>query len=126
MGEAVKGRLEKLEPVRGTRMGAAIRHATTKLDAWDARLKILLLLSDGRPQDHDYGRDRTEKEYALQDTRKALLEARQKQIVPFALTVDRGGHDYLKTICEGIGYEVVDDIESLPARLPALYRQLTS
>ena len=125
-GETVKGRLEGLEPVRGTRMGAAIRHAITKLDAWDARLKILLLLSDGRPQDHDYGRDRTEKEYALQDTRKALLEARQKQIVPFALTVDREGHDYLKTICEGIGYEVVDDIESLPARLPALYRQLTS
>ncbi|MEK7216409.1 MAG: hypothetical protein AAB289_12525, partial [Chloroflexota bacterium] len=125
-GETVKGRLEKLEPVRGTRMGAAIRHATSKLDAYDARLKVLLLLSDGRPQDHDYGRDRTEKEYALQDTRKALLEARQKQIVPFALTVDREGHDYLKTICEGIGYEVVDDIESLPARLPALYRQLTS
>lgn len=124
-GEPVKGRLDKLEPVRGTRMGAAIRHATAKLDAWDARLKVLLLLSDGRPQDHDYGRDRTEKEYALQDTRKALLEARQKQIVPFALTVDREGHDYLKTICEGIGYEVVDDIESLPARLPALYRQLT-
>ena len=83
-----------------------------------------MLLSDGRPQDHNYGRDRTEKEYALQDTRKALLEAKQKHIIPFALTVDREGHDYLKTICEGIGYEVVEDIESLPSRLPAPYRQL--
>ncbi len=124
-GESVKARLDKVEPVRGTRMGAAIRHALAKLDAWDARLKVLLLLSDGRPQDHNYGRDRTEKEYALQDTRKALLEAKQKHIIPFALTVDREGHDYLKTICEGIGYEVVEDIESLPSRLPALYRQLT-
>ena len=124
-GDAVKGRLAKMEPVRGTRMGAAIRHALSKLDSWDARVKVLLLLSDGRPQDHNYGRDRTEREYALQDTRRALLEAKQKQIIPFALTVDREGQDYLKTICDGIGYEVVDDIESLPGRLPALYRQLT-
>ena len=53
-----------------------------------------------------------------------LLEAKQKRIVPFALTVDREGHDYLKTICAGIGYEVVDDIEALPTRLPAIYREL--
>ena len=53
------------------------------------------------------------------------MEAKQKQIIPFALTVDREGHDYLKTMCEGLGYEVVDDIESLPSRLPTLYRQLT-
>jgi nitric oxide reductase activation protein len=45
--------------------------------------------------------------------------------VPFALTVDRAGHDYLKTMCEDIGYEVVADIESLPSRLPTLYRKIT-
>lgn len=124
-GDPVKARIDKMEPVRGTRMGAAIRHATAKLDAFDARVKILFLLSDGRPQDHNYGRDRTEKEYAIHDTKQALMEAKRKQIVPFALTVDREGHDYLKAMCEGIGYEVVEDIESLPERLPTLYRQLT-
>ena len=123
-GETVKARVGNLEPVRGTRMGAAIRHVATKLEAREARTKLLLLVSDGRPQDHDYGRDRTERDYALHDTRKALLEAKQKHIVPFALTVDREGHDYLKTICAGIGYEVVDDIEALPSRLPAIYREL--
>ncbi|MBI2886223.1 MAG: VWA domain-containing protein [Chloroflexi bacterium] len=121
----VKSRIEKMEPVRGTRMGAAIRHAISKLDAYDAKVKVLFLLSDGRPQDHNYGRDRTEKEYAIHDTKEALLEAKRKHIVPFALTVDREGHDYLKAMCDGIGYEVVEDIESLPARLPSLYRQLT-
>lgn len=124
-GDQVKARIAKIEPVRGTRMGAAIRHATSKLDAYEARVKVLVLLSDGRPQDHNYGRDRTEKEYAIHDTKQALMEAKQKQIIPFALTVDREGHDYLKTMCEGLGYEVVDDIESLPSRLPTLYRQLT-
>lgn len=124
-GEAVKRRIEKIEPVRGTRMGPAIRHAIAKLDAHDARIKVLILLSDGRPQDHNYGRDRTEKDYAIHDTKMALLEAKRKNIIPFCLTVDQEGHDYLKAMCEDMGYEVVQDIQGLPGRLPTLYRMLT-
>ncbi len=123
--DKIKKRIDKVVPIRSTRMGPAIRHATMKLDQYDAKVKILFLVSDGRPQDHGYGRDRTEKEYAIHDTKMALNEAKRKGIVPFALTVDRAGHDYLKTMCEDIGYEVVADIESLPSRLPTLYRKLT-
>ncbi len=123
--DKVKKRIDKIAPVRSTRMGPAIRHATAKLDAYDAKVKILILVSDGRPQDHGYGRDRTEKEYAIHDTKQALLEARRKGITPFALTVDKEGHDYLGQMCEDMGYEVVADIEHLPQRLPALYRRLT-
>src|SRR5438552_5316446 len=123
--DKVKKRIDKVSPIRSTRMGPAIRHATAKLDAYDAKVKILVLLSDGRPQDHGYGRDRTEKEYAIHDTKQALNEAKREGITPFALTVDRAGHDYLKTMCEDMGYEVVADIEALPSRLPALYRRLT-
>lgn len=121
----IKKRLDKVVPIRSTRMGPAIRHATHKLMLTDAKVKILVLLSDGRPQDHGYGRDRTEKEYAIHDTKQALNEAKREGITPFALTVDRAGHDYLKTMCEDMGYEVVADIEALPSRLPALYRRLT-
>ncbi len=121
----IKRRLDKITPIRSTRMGPAIRHATFKLGLTDAKVKILFLLSDGRPQDHGYGRDRTEKEYAIHDTKQALNEAKREGITPFCLTVDRAGHDYLKTMCEDIGYEVVADIESLPSRLPTLYRRLT-
>jgi nitric oxide reductase NorD protein len=124
-GDRVKRRIDKIVPIRSTRMGPAIRHTTAKLDLHDAKVKILFLVSDGRPQDHGYGRDRTEKEYAIHDTKMALNEAKRKGIVPFCLTVDRAGHDYLKTMCEDIGYEVVADIESLPSRLPTLYRRLT-
>ncbi len=123
--ERVKSRIDSISPVRSTRMGPAIRHATTKLAANDAKVKILFLLSDGRPQDHGYGRDRTEKDYAIHDTHMALVEAKRKGIVPFCLTVDRYGHDYLKQMCEDLGYAVVADIESLPQRLPMLYRRLT-
>jgi hypothetical protein len=123
--DKVKKRIDKVAPIRSTRMGPAIRHATQKLDTYDAKVKILMLVSDGRPQDHGYGRDRTEKEYAIHDTKQALLEARRKGITPFALTVDKEGHDYLGQMCEDMGYEVVADIEQLPQRLPTLYRRLT-
>jgi len=125
LDQKIKNRLDKVTPIRSTRMGPAIRHATHKLTETDAKVKILVLLSDGRPQDHGYGRDRTEKEYAIHDTKQALNEAKREGITPFALTVDRAGHDYLKTMCEDMGYEVVADIEALPSRLPALYRRLT-
>jgi nitric oxide reductase NorD protein len=55
----------------------------------------------------------------------ALVEAKRQGIVPFCLTVDRYGHDYLKQMAEDLGYAVVADIESLPLRLPMLYRRLT-
>ena len=125
LDQPIKNRLDKITPIRSTRMGPAIRHATHKLKLTDAKVKILFLLSDGRPQDHGYGRDRTEKEYAIHDTKQALNEAKREGITPFALTVDRAGHDYLKTMCEDMGYEVVADIEALPSRLPQLYRRLT-
>ena len=56
---------------------------------------------------------------------RALLEARRESIVPFALTVDKAGHDYLKTMCQDMAYEVLEDISQLPQRLPYLYRRLT-
>ena len=124
--DTVRRRIDRVTPIRSTRMGPAIRHTTWKLEQSDAKAKILFLVSDGRPQDHGYGRDRTEKEYAIHDTHQALMEAKRKGITPFCLTVDRYGHDYLKTMCEDIGYEVVPDIESLPSRITTLYRQLTA
>jgi hypothetical protein len=123
--DRVRRRIDKVSPIRSTRMGPAIRHAIAKLDAHEAKVKILFLVSDGRPQDHGYGRDRTEKEYAIHDTHKALVEAKRKGIVPFCLTVDKEGHEYLGQMCEDVDYEILGDIEALPSRLPALYRRLT-
>ena len=123
--DKVKRRIDRIAPLHATRMGPAIRHATTKLENQDARTKLLFLISDGRPQDRGYSREGVEKEYAVHDTKMALDEARDKDITAFCLTVDKNGHDYLKTMCEDIGYEVLDDIYALPRRLLHLYKRLT-
>ncbi len=124
-GDKVKRRIDKVTPLHATRMGAAIRHSITKLEKIDATTKILFLISDGRPQDRGYSREGVEKEYAVHDTHMALLEAKRKSITPFCLTVDKAGHDYLKSMCGDMGYEVLGEIWALPERLPMLYRQLT-
>ena len=124
-GDKIKRRIDKVTPLHATRMGAAIRHSITKLEKIDATTKILFLISDGRPQDRGYSREGVEKEYAVHDTHMALLEAKRKNITPFCLTVDKAGHDYLKSMCGDMGYEVLGEIGALPERLPMLYRQLT-
>ena len=123
--DKIKRRIDKVTPLHATRMGSAIRHAITKLENQDAATKIMFLISDGRPQDRGYSREGVEKEYAVHDTHQALLEAKRKEINPFCLTVDKAGHDYLKTMCGDLNYEVLDDIWALPERLPMLYRTLT-
>ena len=123
--DKIKRRIDKITPLHATRMGASIRHAITKLENKDATTKIMFLISDGRPQDRGYSREGVEKEYAVHDTHQALIEARRKNIIPFCLTVDKAGHDYLKEMCGDMGYEVLDNIWSLPERLPMVYRNLT-
>ena len=125
MSERVQRRIDRIAPLHATRMGPAIRHATWKLEAQDARTKLLFLISDGRPQDRGYSREGVEKEYAVHDTKMALDEAKEKNINAFCLTVDKNGHDYLKTMTQDMGYEVLDDIYMLPERLLYLYRRLT-
>ena len=123
--ERVKKRIDRIAPLHATRMGPAIRHATTKLEAHDARTKVLFLISDGRPQDRGYSREGVEKEYAVHDTKMALDEAKAKGVTAFCLTVDKNGHDYLATMCQDMGYEILDDVLQLPRRLLYLYRRLT-
>ena len=123
--ERIKRRVDHIAPIHGTRMGPAIRHATAKLDACGNSLKLLFLVSDGYPQDAMYGWNDDDKQYAINDTKMALIEASQKNITPFCLTVDSAGTDFLRLMCQDIGYEVLEDIETLPERLPLLYRKLS-
>ena len=123
--DRVKRRIDRIAPLHATRMGPAIRHAAYKLNQQEARTKLLFLISDGRPQDRGYSREGVEKEYAVHDTKMALNEAKLQGIDAFCLTVDKNGHDYLKTMCQDIGYEVLEDINDLPSRLLYLYKRLT-
>ena len=86
----------------------------------------MILVSDGRPEDEDYGPERGGIDYPLHDTKRALVEAKRQRIEPFLITVDSAGNDYLAQMCGDLGYEVVSEVESLPRRLPRLYRYLTA
>ena len=126
---AVASRLEAVKPVHTTRMGAAVRHATARLRRHEARTRLLVLISDGRPFDLDYGQEYgegAEVDYAIRDTRAALGEARAAGVEPFVLTVDPAGGDYLRELAGGLDYEVLVDTASLPLRLLALYRRLAA
>jgi len=118
--EAIVG----MAPKRSTRMGPAIRHAAMKLTASGHALKLLIILSDGFPQDCDYGPERGDHTYGVMDTAKALEEARNKGVETFCVTVDRSGHDYLRTMCPDARYLVIDEIEALPEALSKVYETL--
>ena len=123
--ERVRCRIGAMEPRKSTRMGPAIRHALKKLEGTDSRLKALILLSDGYPQDFDYGPDRSSRDYGLHDTAMALQEAKRKGVHTFCVTVDQAGNDYLKEMCGGENYLVVKRPSALPRILPRVYRGLT-
>ena len=118
--------IASMKPLRSTRMGPAIRHATHRLRSIGTALSVLIVISDGFPQDCDYGPDRSDHEYGIQDTAKAIREALDKGVQVFCITVDVSGHDYLKRMCPDDRYLVIEETNELPNALHQVYRQLTS
>ncbi len=116
-----RGRIAALKPGYYTRIGAAVRRATQLLDKQPANRRLLLILSDGKPHDIDLYEGR----YGIEDTRMALIEAREAGIKPFCVTIDREGAGYLPHLFGPAGYTIVRKPEDLPDRLPLLYAQLT-
>jgi len=116
-----RGRIAALKPGYYTRIGAAVRRSIQLLDKVPANRRLLLILSDGKPHDIDLYDGR----YGIEDTRMALIEAREAGIKPFCVTIDREGAGYLPHLFGPAGYTIVRKPEDLPDRLPLLYAQLT-
>jgi len=122
-GEAVCGRIAGVEPRDYTRMGVAIRHLAGILNAVEAKTRILFTLSDGKPDDfHDGYRG----DYGIEDTRQALIEARQSGIHPFCVTIDEEARDYLPHMYGPASWALIDDAGQLPLKTAEVYRRLTS
>ncbi|PZU86252.1 MAG: protein norD, partial [Shinella sp.] len=120
MGPAVERRIGALKPGYYTRIGTAIRHASAGLAKQPNRRQLLLVLTDGKPNDVDHYEGR----FALEDSRRAVMEARRKGIRVFGVTVDRDAKSYVPAIFGQHGYAIVSNIAKLPAALPAIYRSL--
>jgi nitric oxide reductase NorD protein len=109
-GDTVALRIAALEPEHYTRAGAAIRHASALLAQQPAMHRLLLLLSDGKPNDVDHYQGR----YGIEDTRQAVVEARLQHIHPFCLTIDRQASDYLPHVFGPGQYALLPQPERLP------------
>lgn len=119
--ELIRGRIAAIRPGYYTRMGAAIRHATQLLSRQRNRQRLLLLLTDGKPNDLDQYEGR----YGIEDTRAALLEAKRQGLRPFCVTIDSEASDYLPHLFGPGGYVMIRKPEELPKELPLLYAQMT-
>lgn len=118
----VRQRISAIGPREYTRMAPAIRHMSSLFAQVEAKVRLLIVLSDGKPEDYDdYKGD-----YAIEDTRHALLEAKAKGIHPFCITIDRQAHEYMDHMYGEVNYIFIDKINQLPARMSEIYRALTS
>lgn len=120
--QIIHQRINSVLPREYTRMGPAVRYASDKLKTYEARTRLLVMITDGKPEDYDdYKGD-----YAIEDTRKALMEARGSGLHTFCITVDREAHEYLPQMFGTGNYIFIDEIGKLPARMIDMYRLLTT
>ena len=120
LSDEVKGRIGAVQPQRNTRMGAAIRHAGRELEETPARVRLLMVLSDGFPNDADYRRH-----YAVADTRKAVSELSARHIRFHALTVNLPADPRLDELYGKARHHVISEVTELPGRLLRVYSALT-
>ena len=120
--EHIKARISNIQPQDYTRMGVFIRHMTRIFSEVEASTKLLVTLSDGKPDDYDTYRG----EYGVEDTRQALYEAHRDGIHSFCITIDEQARDYLPHMYGAANYAVIDDVAKLPQKVSDIYRKITS
>jgi nitric oxide reductase NorD protein len=120
--DEIKGRISNIQPKDYTRMGVFIRHMTRLFNEIDASTKLLITISDGKPDDYDTYRG----EYGVEDTRQALYEAHRDGIHPYCITIDEEAREYLPHMYGAANYSVIDDVAQLPRKVSDIYRRLTT
>ncbi|NPA25844.1 MAG: VWA domain-containing protein [Deltaproteobacteria bacterium] len=120
LNDEVKARIGGLRPEKNTRMGPALRHAARELKGYPARVKLMIILSDGLPNDQDYSND-----YAIADSRAAIRESRSAFIHVHAITVNSINSPHLDSLYGDVNHTVIADVRYLPDKLPRIYRALT-
>ena len=116
----VSDRISAMKPGYYTRIGAAIRHVTAQMAERPNKHRLLLVLSDGKPNDLDH----YEGQYGVEDTRIAVREARRKGMAVFGITVDKQARDYVPRLFGQGGFAIIGHIAQLTKALPKIYRTL--
>ncbi|QCP84995.1 VWA domain-containing protein [Cereibacter sphaeroides] len=121
MGSAVTARIGGLRPGHYTRLGAAIRHASARLNEEAASRKLLLVLTDGKPNDLDH----YEGVHGIEDSRMAVREARALSQSVHGVVIDADGQDRFARIFGRAGFTLLPEPARLARALPDLYCSLT-
>ncbi len=122
VGPLVRARIAALRPGFYTRLGAAVRHVSAALHGRENRRKLLLVLTDGKPNDLDHYDGR----YGIEDSRKAILEARALGQAVFGITIDSRAQSYFPRIFGAGAFAIVGHPARLTSALPVLYRHLVA
>ncbi|KAF1042094.1 MAG: hypothetical protein GAK34_02854 [Delftia tsuruhatensis] len=119
---AAATRLQALQGRHSTRLGAALRHASSLLAAEPAGQRHLLVITDGAPADIDVHDDR----YLIEDARHAVQQARAAGIRISCLAMDSQADGYVRHIFGGRNYGIADDARHLPRRLSQMGARLAA
>ncbi len=120
MGTTVEQRIVSLRPGHYTRLGAAIRHASADLATQTRKRRLLLVITDGKPNDLDHYEGR----HGIEDTSMAVREARRAGQSVFGVTIDKTGKSWFPRMFGQGGFAVIPDPHRLTMALPQIYRQL--
>ncbi|MCB1351585.1 MAG: nitric oxide reductase D protein, partial [Rhodobacteraceae bacterium] len=120
MGREVEGRIWGLRPGFYTRLGAAIRHASAELAARERRRRLLLVITDGKPNDLDHYEGR----HGIEDSRMAIIEARRHGQAVYGIAIEAGAKVWFPRLFGRGGYTVIPHPDRLTDALPGIYRQL--
>ena len=115
-----KNNIGAIEPTGYTRIGTAIRHASTLLESRESKSKWMLLISDGKPNDYD----RYEGKYGIEDTKQALRELNSKNINSYALAIEANAKYYLPQMFGQNHYQILSSTEELVTSLVKLYEHI--
>jgi len=121
MSSDIQRRISALTPKRSTRMGAAVRHSTAQVLKMSSKVRLLIILSDGLPNDLNYKND-----YAIADTRLAIREARASGVHVHGITVNTQATESFDSLYGKGKHTIIQDIRELPDKLPVIYRHLTA
>ncbi len=120
---ATMSKMLRAKPRSSTRIGVALRHAGSRLAQQEARQRLIVLITDGKPMDSGY--DSTTR-YAQYDIRMACEENRKQGIHTFAISTEENTRADMQIMFSRGRFAILPDLSSPPRILPTLYLKITT
>ncbi|MFL4471281.1 nitric oxide reductase activation protein NorD [Tateyamaria armeniaca] len=121
MSQDITANIGALKPGHYTRLGAAIRHVSAQLADEPSARRLLIVLTDGKPNDLDH----YEGQYGIEDSHMAVRHARNMGQSLHGIIINEDGQDWFARIFGRGGFTLLPSPARLTRALPDIYRTLT-